>query len=135
MNFVNYASTGSTIDFEFDNEIKAQKALCKMEDVRSKFSYITLSDVKDILGLSANILDNEIGWKSLKKAAIKLYDEKAFLVLPKPIPLISNSESDLANKTDEDLVRLFNSQVVALARTIVEMADREEKIRALGGVK
>jgi hypothetical protein len=127
MNFVNYASTGSTIDFEFDNEIKAQKALCKMEDIRLKYSVISLYDVKKVIGFSANASDNIVGWRSLGKAAIKLYGEKAVLVLPKPIMLVSNSESELSSKTDDELVKLFNSQVVALARTIVEMADREEK--------
>lgn len=135
MNFVNYASTGSTIDFEFSNKKEAHKALCEMEELRSKYSFISLYDAKKIIGLSATDSDNIVGWRSLGKSDIKTYDEKAVLILPKPISLIPNSESDLANKTDDDLVRLFNSQVVALARTIVEMADREEKIRALGGVK
>lgn len=79
----------TTYDYEdiiFDTRGEAEKVLQSMDDVISRYGFISIGDMYDMVGITANYTDNKYGWTDLKGAHPERVNGGYILKLPSANP-------------------------------------------------
>ena len=74
-------------DILFETRSKAEEVFEQMEDILSKYGYVSLADLYDLAELNCPYTYDKFGWISLNNAEIKINRKgKYYINLPKLIP-------------------------------------------------
>lgn len=84
---VNTRSTYAYDDIILASRGEAELVLSQMEDVISRYQFISVADLYELVGLRGSYTDNNYGWINLQSAKIISVQEGFLLKLPRAMPL------------------------------------------------
>lgn len=74
-------------DFILASRVEAEEVLDRLRDLIDQYQLATVSDLKDLLGVSGEFTDEKWGWFDLRAASVRHVRGGYLLVLPRTLPV------------------------------------------------
>lgn len=86
------------MDFKFSNSDDARTVLAHIGEILDEFGYVTLADVRDLMGDETKYEDLYVGWTSINDSYLLSSETECALILPHPKRLKKNEGVRKMNK-------------------------------------